>query len=193
MNKSEFQSDLVSKPIPYLASKWVLERIPFVFGTDNNAYIEWKESLAGELEVDSRAISITGSASCGFSLSPFKDYQDFSAQSDVDVALVSQHHFDLAWHTLRTLGTKLYSLSPKQQNSVKDHGGRLIYWGTIATDKILPILPYGKSWEKALVKAGSGPPLNGREVKARVYRDFGSLKAYHINSFEKLRDNIIGK
>ena len=38
------------------------------------------------------------------------------------------------------LGTKRFDLTPKQSSSLDDHVNRLIYWGTIATDKLLEIL-----------------------------------------------------
>ncbi|MEP7212538.1 MAG: hypothetical protein ABI791_05665 [Acidobacteriota bacterium] len=191
MKKSEFQTDLVSKPLSILTSKWVLERIPSIFGTDSQGYIEWKEQLASGLRVDSRAMLITGSASCGFSLSPWKEYRDFDSDSDIDVALVSQRHFDLSWHALRTLGPRLYSLTPKQRTDVQNHVERLIYWGTIAADKILPVLPFAKEWNTALENAAGNSPIDGREVKVRIYRDFESLKSYQVTNFEKLRDALI--
>lgn len=190
MSKSEFKDDLTSQPISYLVSKWILERTPYIFEGNNYAYISWKEELAENLGVDSRAIIITGSAGCGFSLNPAKDYRDFNDESDVDVALVSQYYFDVAWHGLRTLGTRRYDLTPRQRAEVDDHVKRLIYWGTIATDKILSILPFGKRWIPALEVSRPVIPINGREIKVRVYRDFESLRAYQTNGFGELRSNL---
>ena len=50
MNKDEFKDDLVSDPIQFLASKWILERVPVLFGPDN-LLIWWKQLLAGDLGV----------------------------------------------------------------------------------------------------------------------------------------------
>jgi len=74
-SKNSFKDDLASLPISYLVSKCILERIPYIFDDDNHAYdnhayINWKEELAKNLGVDSRAIIITGSAGSGFSLNP---------------------------------------------------------------------------------------------------------------------------
>ena len=192
MSKSAFKKDLTLQPVSFLVSKWVLERVPHIFDGDILAYIRWKEGLAKGLAVDSRAIIITGSAGCGFSLNPNKNFRDFDEESDVDVALVSQYYFDISWRRLQTLGATLYRLTQKQKASVKDHKERLVYWGTIATDRILPILPFAKQWVAATETFGHESPINSRDIKVRVYRDFESLRAYQTNGFYELRSGILG-
>jgi hypothetical protein len=190
MSKIEFQSDLGNLQLGFLASKWILERTPFLFGDDALAFIKWKEVLAAEVDVDSRSMIVTGSASCGFSLSLEKKYSDFAITSDVDVALVSPSHFDIAWRALRNLGTKRYDLTPRQRLDIEDHMNRLIFYGTIATDKILPLLPFATTWVKALSSASRVAPVDGRSVKARIYRDFESLREYQIMGLKKLRQAV---
>jgi hypothetical protein len=51
-----------------------------------------------------------GSASAGFSLSPQRALQPFRDRSDVDIAAVSAHHFDIVWRWLRSLGAERYKL-----------------------------------------------------------------------------------
>jgi predicted nucleotidyltransferase len=94
----------------------VLDRVPFVFNDDRITFIQWKEELAERLGIDPKAMVLTGSASCGFSLNPYKNYREYNDQSDIDIALVSELHFDIAWKTLRNLGTKRLDLTPKQKS-----------------------------------------------------------------------------
>ncbi len=141
--KREFFKQLVEMPLSLMVSKWILAPTPYVFSSDLDAHLEWRERLSRELGVDSQAITLVGSASLGFSLNPNKNYKPFDEKSDVDVAVISGYYFDISWHHLRNLGSRrYYSLSPAQKNSVADHTNRLIYWGTIATDRLLPIFPY---------------------------------------------------
>jgi len=192
MSKDIFLTELQEKPISFMVSKWIVDRIPFVFEDNLESYIEWKENLAKELGVDSKAMIFVGSSGCGFSLNPSKNYKEFNDESDIDVAIVSQFYFDLAWHHLRNLNAKQrYSLTPKQQISVQEHVSRFIYWGTIATDTILEILPFGKHWILALERAKAKKPIDNREIKIRLYRDFESLRAYQRNNFEKLRGELL--
>jgi len=187
MSKDTFLTELQENPISFMVSKWIIDRIPFVFEDNLESYIEWKENPANELGIDSKAMIFVGSSGCGFSLNPRKNYKKFDSKSDIDVAIISQFYFDSAWHHLRNLGTGRYSLTPKQQTSVQEHVSRFIYWGTIATDTILEILPFGKNWILALEKAKIKKPIDNRSIKIRLYRDFESLRDYQKNNFQKLK------
>lgn len=191
MSKEKFKKELLEEPISFLVSKWVIDRIPFVFDGNREEYILWKETLARKLEIDGKAIIFTGSSGCGFSLNPSKNYKDFDVKSDIDIALISQHHFDIAWHCLRNLKSKRLGLTGRQKSSVQDHVSRLIYWGTIGTDKILEILPFGKPWVIALEDMKKIKPLEGRDINIRIYKDFEALRAYQNNGFEILRNELL--
>lgn len=186
-----FKEDLVNRDISFITSKWIIEKIPHVFSDDLDSYIRWKENLGSKIGVDSRAIAITGSASVGFSLNPEKNLKIFSAASDIDVAIISQYHFDIAWHFLRNLGTKIHSFSQREKNAIEDHRTRLIYWGTIATDKIIQLLPFGQQWVNALNEMSDFAPTKGHEVNARIYKDFEALRAYSLNNLRQIKEKII--
>jgi len=171
------------------ASKYIFESVPHVFGEDMDAYIAWKADLGEQIEVDPRAIAITGSAGVGISLNPAKGLKPFGPKSDIDIAVVSYHHFDVAWRTLRSMPTaSLLDLSHRQRESKRDHEKRLIYWGTIAGDRLLELLPFAHPWVTALSYMSGVDPTAGREINARIYRDFESLRAYQLRSVEKARN-----
>lgn len=170
------------------ASKYIFESVPHMFAEDMDTYIAWKAALGEQIEVDPRAIAITGSAGVGISLNPAKGLKGFGPESDVDVAVVSAHHFDVAWRFLRSMPTSArLSLTRRQRESKKDHEKRLIYWGTIAGDRLLEILPFAQPWVEALSHMSGLDPTAGREINARIYRDFESLRAYQLRSVEQAR------
>jgi len=185
--KDRFISDLLKDPVDLLASIWIIDRIPIIFNQDMKAYATWRRSLAKGLGVDASALLITGSAAFGVSLNPNKNYKFFDEQSDIDVAIVSDYHFMEGWRTLRNIGPKMHSMTPKVKQSIDDHVKRYIYWGTIATDKILHLLPYGKSWASTLEYAADLKPTLNRKINARVYKDLDSLRAYHANNLSNLK------
>jgi len=183
----EFKDELIACPSSFICSKWVLDRVPFIFNDDRILFIKWKEELASNLGIDPKAMVMTGSASCGFSLNPYKNYREYNGKSDIDIAIVSELHFDIAWKTLRNLGTKRFDLTPKQKSSLQDHVERLIYWGTIATDKLLELFPFGREWNDDLLEMSKKQPAYNRTINIRLYKDFDALRAYQVDNLEKLR------
>ena len=172
--------------------KWLPEGIPAAFGSlTSSDYWEWKDKLATGLGVDAKNVIITGSSAVGVSLSPYKGLRSFGGTSDIDIAVISTYHFDVAWRTLRNLGTQRYRLAPEQASAVKEHVQRYIYWGTVATDRLLPLLPFAEAWMETLLKMARTAPTMDREIKIRIYRDFASLRAYMNTGLRVLRDVLI--
>ena len=191
MPETAFREDLRELAPTSFASKYIFEAVPHVFDGDMDSYVAWKGTLGESIEVDPRAIAVVGSASVGVSLNPNKGLKDFGSTSDVDVAVVSFHHFDIAWRALRTMSSAtLLKLSKKQLSSHRAHELEHIYWGTIATDRLLEFMPFAQSWVPGLSHMASLDPTQGRDIKARIYRDFESLRAYQISSVERARVQI---
>ena len=70
---ADFKAEIINTDISYMTSKWIIEKVPFVFADNLEQYIKWKEILATKIGVDSKAIVLIGSASVGFSLNPEKN------------------------------------------------------------------------------------------------------------------------
>ncbi|WP_410604881.1 hypothetical protein [Amycolatopsis sp. lyj-90] len=172
-------------------NRHVLDRTPWIFES-RTKYAEWKFQLAYDLDVDPLPMSIVGSAGLGFSLSPGKKFSEFHQDSDIDVAIISNRHFEEAWLQLRSLGP-LDRLKPgSSEAEVLDwHRGRLIFDGAIATDKILGMLPFGAKWTRAFSRASNREPTTGREINGRIYRDCQSLREYQVNNLRRIRTNLI--
>lgn len=187
----KLKSSIVDDHSDFVTSKWVLERIPFLFQDDLDLYIDWKERLSNLIEVDARAITITGSAAAGYSLNPDKNFRKFTKTSDIDVAVVSDYYFNVSWHYLRNLGPLRHSLNVKEKSSLEDHRKRLVYWGTIATDKIVQILPFGTKWIAAMEQMRKINPTIDRDINFRIYKDYESLREYQTNCISKLKDKLI--
>lgn len=191
--KAIFLQDLITYPPDIIASLWILNRVPFPFEGDAKNYESWRQKFAKLVEVDASEIMITGSGAFGISLNPFKNYKAYDKDSDIDVAIVSEYFFNTSWRSLRNIGSKRHGLPQAAKQSIQDHVERYIYWGTIATDKILPYLPFGKVWSAALEEMSKEAPTKNREIKARIYKDFDSLRAYQVNNLKNLRSAELEK
>ena len=156
----------------------ILDRVPAIFES-RMQYAEWRVSLGAGLGVDPLCIVVVGSTAVGVSLSPSKDklFKPYHDESDVDVAIVSPHHFDEAWRYLRSLGPldQLKTSSKAIAGLLQWHRKSLVFDGTIATERLLPYLTYGPDWLAALGRAARMAPTQDRDVNVRVYRDFDSF------------------
>ena len=48
----------------------ILERIPWVFQGDADAFVDWRKSVAREISLRPNSVYLVGSAAVGYSLSP---------------------------------------------------------------------------------------------------------------------------
>ena len=60
-------------------------------------------------------LQFVGSAAIGCSLNPVKNFKPFDSASDVDVAVISNYHFTVAWRYLRTNGTRRLEVDTRTQ------------------------------------------------------------------------------
>lgn len=174
-------------PASIFVENYLFDRIPVLFNADRTLYIDWKRKLGGLIEVDPACIAIVGSAATGVSLSPTKNLKEFDAASDVDVAVISQHHFNVAWRYLRMNGSRRLRVDARTRNSWNDHVKRYIYWGTIATDRLLGVLPFGKEWLAATIAMSLEPSSLGRTINLRIYTDYDALRAYQVHGVSALQ------
>lgn len=189
-NVAALHKALLEKKPRDFVSHYMFEPIPFAFGADLGVWITWKTTLAHGLEVDPYDIVLTGSGAVGYSLNPRKGYKPFDNQSDIDCGVISQHHFEIAWRYLRQLRPDWLSLPPLTRGALVIHQKKYVFSGTIATDRILALLPFGSRWQSALDAMGKIPPTNSRDVKLRIYKDYDSLRHYQAKGIERLRNDL---
>ena len=185
-----FKSDFKNNSLEFVSSKWIFERIPFLFGDDYSSFLNTKLIISDAIGIDSCSIFFVGSSSIGFSLNPAKSLKPFDENSDIDIAIVSHYFFDVAWRTIQDVDFSTISIP--MQSAIKDHRERLIYWEIVALDKILGIMPFGEKWMEVLEKLKQIPVLYNRKISFRLYRSHESLRRYHINNFQKSLPQLLG-
>lgn len=184
--------DLTSLPPDLFASQYIFEATPYIFSGDFQGYVRWKTEIGTRLEIDPRAICLVGSAVVGISLNPDKGLKPFDKDSDVDVAVVSHRYFEEAWHHLKQLRLQTLTMPVESRTALKAHRERYIFDGTIAADSILAYLPFARRWVPAFSAMAAMSPTDGREIKARIYRDFESLRTYQLRGVMKARASVEG-
>lgn len=183
-------SDCEQKSYEIVVSKWIVERTPAIFGDDREEYLRIKSLIAKGLNVDICSVVFVGSSCTGFSLNPDKDFKEFDEQSDIDIAIISNHHFNMAWRWMRQVD--LSSLKGKERYAVNQHRKHFVFDGTIATDIVLPLMPFGREWGAVLAEISREPVFEGRDVHFRLYQDHKSLIDYHVNNVKKNMPAMLG-
>lgn len=189
-NLASLHQALLEKEPRDFVSHYIFEPIPFIFNSGLSIWISWKTALARLIEVDAYDIVLTGSAALGYSLNPSKNYKSFDDASDIDCGVISQYHFDLAWRYLRQLRPSWLSLPSSSKRAIDLHRRNYVFSGTIATDSILSLLPFGSAWRSALNEMGRTAPTVGRDVKLRIYKDYDALRQYQARNIESLRNEL---
>jgi hypothetical protein len=189
-NIAALHAALLEKEPKDFVSHYIFEPVPFAFDADLMSWITWKTRLGIHIDVDPQDIVLTGSAAIGYSLNPAKSYKAFDTISDIDCGIVSPYYSEIAWRYLRQLRPSWLSLPNDSKRAIRSHQRNYVFSGTIATDRILGLLPFGKTWQRALDSMSEIHPTVGREVKLRIYKDYDSLRSYQASNIERLRNEL---
>lgn len=192
MTRDEFIESLKTEQPESFLEKNLLRSNPIAFGGNEDAYFSWRMELSGLIDVDPSCIILVGSSAVGFSLNPNKNYKKFDDTSDIDVAVISSQYFTIAWRYLRMNFSRTRNLDYKTSSAWKEHQSTYVYWGTIATDKLLGVLPFGKKWMDAITKLASAGPTFNREINLRIYYDHDALRSYQLRGIKNLRTSLLG-
>jgi hypothetical protein len=190
MDREALLQTLQRLSAPIFLEEHVFDCVPHVFAGDRAAYVLWKRALGAAIDVDPACLTIVGSAAVGCSLSPVQSLKPFDSESDVDVAVISNYHFNIAWRYLRMNGMRRLKVDTRTRIAWDEHVNRYIYWGTIATDKLLGVLPFGLEWLKATGGMSLVDPTKGRDINLRIYADYEALRAYQMISVKNVRESL---
>lgn len=178
MTVPDFDTLVATNDAAHCVSLGVFDRLPFAF--DSKAqYVTWRDSLAEGFGLDGRDLALVGSAASGRSLSSRKRFGVFRPDSDVDIAVVSPHHFDIAWRWFRgTNPNFITGLDGEMRKRFKAHAEHYIFEGVVAADYFLSYLEFGREWSAAMQRTQHLLPSNlqGKLMKVRIYRDFSALR-----------------
>ena len=175
------------------SSEHIFDEVPHAF-VDRNQYVNWRITLADLLHVDPGEIVLVGSAALGFSLNPHKGFRPFTDDSDIDVAVISQRHFEEAWHYMRHMpSAKRGRMGAAARRALDEHRERHIYFGVVATDRIIQYLPFAQEWLTALSFMAGVEPTLEREINARIYRDFHALRSYQVLALRQAKNQYLTK
>lgn len=167
------------------APEWVdftfIRSDPFAFGAA--AFDSFRRTASRGFEIDANGIFCLGSGALGWSMSPEKmigrGLKSFDERSDLDMAFVSEVHFESAWRELRAAEQKWLArrTRPGSEQVGLDFQRRKFFDGAIVGSH-LSKLNFGTEWVSTLPKLRSiAADALGRSVKMNffIYRDYWSV------------------
>jgi hypothetical protein len=169
----------------------LISGIPYVFRNRPSAHLDFKATLASQLQTPDADICIIGSAKIGFSLDPDKFGTSFSISSDIDTIIVNSDMFDKAWFELYGLGLRLYSLRAGVQNAFHVHRTNNVFYGFIEPNRLPGIVGISAYWFRTLQGLGRIREIADHEVNARLYRTWEHVRAHQLYSLEGITTKYV--
>jgi len=177
-----------------LTRKELLHGTPFVFKNNDAGFYEFRKRIAKHFEIGFHEIFITGSGKLGFS--PHKGTV-FSYDSDIDVAIVSVHLFDLMMEKIRCYQMQLRkSRIAVTEKEVKRYHSFLEYsaLGWIRPDLLPDSFDVGdirESWFDFFKSISNGNSEVGNyKVSAGIFKTYRHLEKYTLSGLESVKKSI---
>jgi len=190
----EFKGKLLSDDIRDVYQRYLLGHDIWYFREKKKStnfakdYDEFKLYMSKTLGIHVNNIAIVGSAKMGFSLSPDKDYRDFTDASDIDLVLVSDGVYRASWMASIELHSKNYlpTYAPVAKN---------IFKGFVSLKELDIRADFFDSWSRKV------EPLKKdiqtvfgiyNDINYRIYDSWESVERYHIAGLNTLKDKLQG-
>lgn len=179
------QDDLLqAEPLDEWIDEHFLRSDPAAFGS--GGFRPVVAQVARLLDVDANGIYCVGSGAIGVSINPGKSghgaLKKFDADSDIDLAIISEVHFEAAWRDLRRAASPL--LRSEMENELEealDWQRKRFFDGIILANKVLPYLSFGPAWLPAIARVEEDIALlldRSVPLNVWIFRDYWSLRTY---------------
>ena len=186
MNFEEFRQLTKSEDLQVVVNLLLLEGPVFYFKQDHRRYFDFKNKISARLNVHPNNIEVVGSARLGFRLKLEKLGKPFGADSDIDVAIVSNALFEQVWLQLISLtDEKWYDLTPKERANVKECREN-IYWGYIRPDRIPPKTKFSRWWWTIFEQLSNCADYERRKIRGRLFKSWKHVQMNYCHSIQLL-------
>ena len=173
---AEFCDDLRSMDLVQVIRKHITTGMPVALERDK--YFVLRQRVAEKFGIHPNQAVVVGSARMGFSLKAKKRFAD-RAPSDIDLAIVSdvlfQEYWDMVFGKVRR-DRYWARQTPEAKRFVK-----CLFSGWITPDELPsnPTFDRSRVWSNFFDSLSQERVCGGIAVKARLYRDWNRLEAYH--------------
>ena len=179
--KKDLKSDLSSIQI-------VRKHIIFgeCYGLSRQNYFDLRSKVAKKFGLHPNEVLVV-SAKLGFSIVPDKEYNRFSEDSDIDVALVSSKLFDKYWN-------QVFSYKKENPYWEDDEFITYLFQGWIRPDKLPPSKSFSlrKDWWDFFQSMTSSGRYGNYNIRGGLYQSYFFLENYQKICIQKCKKKIGG-
>jgi hypothetical protein len=198
---AEFSDLVLTRPLEDVVKTHLFDGEVHAFLKAPVALKVLQERLARSLNIPPHDIRVVGSAKTGFSLDPNAFPRQFSASSDIDVAVVSATLFDGAWHTVLAWDYLRRHRLPQRERKWAIGMREDFYWGYLVPTQLrfsgllypsvlTPLRDLSTMWFNAFRGLGAEPSFADRDVNGRLYRSWDHALRYHVHGLERIRKEL---
>lgn len=212
VRRESFRKDLYSSNhnMEWIFHKHIANKSPYVFLENPDLEHDLTQIVKEYFNVDYKDIFIVGSAQLGYSLSPQKNYRNFSKKSDIDLAIIDsklftelkQELYDFTDGLNKDWIETIFHPNPKKficsEDLEKSENQRVIHENQILYYKYL-----SKGWFRADFKPNefeicrNGKKFNNfqkeihqkfsRKIGIAIYENWFFFINYHLKNLENLK------
>lgn len=192
------QDDIVqcTSILPWI-DEYFLRSDPYAFKDFSIGFRSTAALISKELDVDRNGIFCIGSGAVGLSLDPGKmrdgNLKRYDDRSDIDLAIISEVHFETAWRDLRRKSQPTLDYMEQLIERHINWQRKRFFDGAIVATHLIPALSFAQGWQPALVRIEEHVSrLLDREISLGlwIYRDYWSLRNYVSDGLMKCKRRL---
>jgi hypothetical protein len=188
MSKEEFLNRIRGGSPAVLAQEFLASDRVCLF-TEDRQYTEFRTRVSGLIPAVEQ-VAIVGSGNWRYSLNPDKNFREFCAQSDVDVAIVSAARFHEFWEEMRMHHRKHFYALPQSERERVRRNGENVYSGFISPMWI-PYRDRTKDYAyRRLVNSLSDRNVQFLKVKMLFFKSETEAIDYYARGFRAAKKGI---
>lgn len=179
------KQEIKTKSVSQVVNKYILSNTPQCFTTNPDLVDEIMTRISNHFNIHPKNIEIVGSAKLGISLSEERFGKAYNKGSDIDIVLVSNELFEIAWSQLLTLDFSYYKLSETQRQNLIDSYDS-IHRGFISPDR-LPKCDFSELWWKIFSALSNKEKYEHRKIRGRLFKNWWFVEKYYSIQISKIK------
>jgi hypothetical protein len=185
---NSFREDLNTKNNIVIAHRRILSGDCFALTDEQHHSL--REAVAHFFKVPAMEVVVVGSAKLGFSIAPKKMYRSFGNESDVDVAIASQHLFDRLWNQTY----EYFQENPGSWSNVNDFR-KYLFEGWVRPDFLPPsrVFPLSQEWWEFFRGLTSSDKYGRNKITGALFRSWYYLERYQAAAVNGCRTHSTEK